>query len=911
MQAPVRIAEQPELDDDVEEIVVRGTAKLVKKRSDDKKEAEAKAEERASVSLNSSFLEEEQEAEDEFDRRLEGKYDDDGDDSGDGGADEEFEQVDDEDRQQQQLKQAMALSLTAAAVAGQAAHEVDENMLDVQEEQRVAAAVGGRSALVEPSVLQTIVEDEDEVEEQPERSVIVTASTTPTTTQTGSLEQKSPASGQATSSLAVTRSQVFIDEEKTSSAQPLTTPASAPVTERIAELQQAEPLPDSEQLSAFFPFPAVEAREQKPVAVVSGSSSEPSPADESAVASPPPPTAAAVVGNASVPSVGAVAAAPAATRGLMLPSLSSLSAQPPKPTNLFFLEKEQRERAAAAAAAEQAAQEQEEAPASTQAESASSTLPPAPAAAAAGSSSPSASSPSSRPIAVWSSASDGVGSASGGSFDAHLSSVLTESEQTTSSLSRMKTKQARQQQQVTAEMVDDCRHLLSLFGCPYIVSPAEAEAQCATLELLGLVDGVVTEDSDVFLFGARHVYRNIFEQKKYAERYRVEEVEAVLGLDRHGLISLALLLGSDYTAGVHGIGIVNAMEIVNAFPGQGNDGLREFRQWVYSGSVEKRPLLPELRERQEAETAEQAAERERDNAALVQAYRKQLFKYKHRNIRTSWHVERDFPSDEVRRGYEQPTVDGSTEPLSWSRPRWDDIIAFLRDKFREEEEGKRRDGNNAEMEAEWVAMVQTLRTSWEEEEERHRRDPSYQQQLDAFFTADDRFAAVRSRRINAAVRGLTRRKEQTDADDGQPSVKRRRKKKKDKGEEEKGEDAEAAAAEEKQAEPPPAAAARGRRGGGRGRGRAAGRGGAAAVSLPGRSVAARMREARERRSREDAEWLDDDVVLVEDDDAGGDDGDWRTGSGRGPARAGAADGRGRGRDPKRGRLAARSVAALH
>ena len=50
------------------------------------------------------------------------------------------------------------------------------------------------------------------------------------------------------------------------------------------------------------------------------------------------------------------------------------------------------------------------------------------------------------------------------------------------------------------------------------------------LESLGLVDGVITEDADVFLFGAKAVYRNFFDQKKYAEKYTADDVQKQLGI---------------------------------------------------------------------------------------------------------------------------------------------------------------------------------------------------------------------------------------------------------------------------------------------------------------------------------------------------------------------------------------------
>ncbi|CAM4425549.1 unnamed protein product [Lepidochelys kempii] len=145
--------------------------------------------------------------------------------------------------------------------------------------------------------------------------------------------------------------------------------------------------------------------------------------------------------------------------------------------------------------------------------------------------------------------------------------------------------QAQKQQQeriaatVTGQMFLESQELLRLFGVPYIEAPMEAEAQCAVLDLTDQTSGTITDDSDIWLFGARHVYKNFFSQNKYVEYYQYVDIQNQLGLDRSKLINLAYLLGSDYTEGIPSVGYVTAMEILNEFPGHGMEPLLKFTEW--------------------------------------------------------------------------------------------------------------------------------------------------------------------------------------------------------------------------------------------------------------------------------------------------------------------------------------------
>eukprot|EP00736_Rhodelphis_marinus_P012071 Rmarinus@m.1540 len=258
------------------------------------------------------------------------------------------------------------------------------------------------------------------------------------------------------------------------------------------------------------------------------------------------------------------------------------------------------------------------------------------------------------------------------------------------------------------DMLEETKQLLRLFGVPYIVSPMEAEAQCAYLEACNLVNGVVTEDSDCFLFGACDVYKNIFDEKKYVEVYKMRDLERELGVDREKLIHLAMLLGSDYTEGVRGVGIVNATEIVRAFPDR--DRLKQFKEWVETfgdfGEENPEPNDPE--------------------AAIKR------FKWTHRNMKRNWVIRPGFASDAIRKAYMEPLVDKSKETFQWGTPQLDALRELCRTKFL---------WSQTQADEYLLPVMQAA------------ADRHTQMRIPNFFFSE-RFAKIRSSRMQAAVRGL-------------------------------------------------------------------------------------------------------------------------------------------------------------
>ncbi|RID59977.1 hypothetical protein BRARA_F03166 [Brassica rapa] len=291
----------------------------------------------------------------------------------------------------------------------------------------------------------------------------------------------------------------------------------------------------------------------------------------------------------------------------------------------------------------------------------------------------------------------------------------------------------RNAESVSSEMFAEIQELLQIFGLPYIIAPMEAEAQCAFMEQSNLIDGIVTDDSDVFLFGARSVYKNIFDDRKYVETYFMKDIEKELGLGRDKIIRMAMLLGSDYTEGISGIGIVNAIEVVTAFPE--DDGLQKFREWVESPD-------PTILGKTDAKAGSGVKKRgsgsaDNESTSGVSADDteeiKQIFMDKHRKVSKNWHIPATFPSEAVISAYLNPQVDRSTEIFSWGKP---DLLVLRKlcwEKFGWN--GKKTDD-----------LLLPVLKEYEKRETQLR--------MEAFYSFSERFAKIRSKRIKKAVKGI-------------------------------------------------------------------------------------------------------------------------------------------------------------
>ena len=132
-----------------------------------------------------------------------------------------------------------------------------------------------------------------------------------------------------------------------------------------------------------------------------------------------------------------------------------------------------------------------------------------------------------------------------------------------------------------------CAKLLRLLGVPVVQANAEGEALCALLNSRGVCDGVISNDGDCFLFGAKTLYTKFTVENlenHQVIRYDLSSLSASINsshfgkegdrtasqlenmtLSREDLIAFALMTGSDLLgSGVPHVGYKKAIQLLHA-----------------------------------------------------------------------------------------------------------------------------------------------------------------------------------------------------------------------------------------------------------------------------------------------------------------------------------------------------------
>ncbi|KAL2137142.1 hypothetical protein VTI74DRAFT_8774 [Chaetomium olivicolor] len=119
---------------------------------------------------------------------------------------------------------------------------------------------------------------------------------------------------------------------------------------------------------------------------------------------------------------------------------------------------------------------------------------------------------------------------------------------------------------VTPEMARHLIEELKKADVPYVVAPYEADAQLVYLERQGLISGIVSEDSDLLVFGAKRLLTKMDQHGQCVEINRrdfcaVREI-SLTGWTDNEFRHMAIFSGCDYLESVNNIGLKTAYRLI-------------------------------------------------------------------------------------------------------------------------------------------------------------------------------------------------------------------------------------------------------------------------------------------------------------------------------------------------------------
>ena len=133
---------------------------------------------------------------------------------------------------------------------------------------------------------------------------------------------------------------------------------------------------------------------------------------------------------------------------------------------------------------------------------------------------------------------------------------------------------AQQTGRLTDEMIDQSKELLNALGIPYVQAPSEGEAQACYMVKKGEAYAVGSQDFDCLLVGTPVLIRNLTSSgrrklpgKEAYVKVNIKQITLktnleLLGITHKQLVDMAILIGTDFNDGIHGIGPKKSLKLI-------------------------------------------------------------------------------------------------------------------------------------------------------------------------------------------------------------------------------------------------------------------------------------------------------------------------------------------------------------
>lgn len=118
---------------------------------------------------------------------------------------------------------------------------------------------------------------------------------------------------------------------------------------------------------------------------------------------------------------------------------------------------------------------------------------------------------------------------------------------------------------VTRKDVQTSKELLTILKIPFYDSPNEAETMCSHLCCYGMVDAVLSNDTDVMVYGTPVFLTRLNVMKETWTSIHFSEVIKQLNLTKEQFVDFCIMCGTDYNKNIYRIGSEKAFKLIKEY----------------------------------------------------------------------------------------------------------------------------------------------------------------------------------------------------------------------------------------------------------------------------------------------------------------------------------------------------------